>query len=65
MKIRWILLSFLGVIIFGAPADAGQIVSWEFKKNKNRLVFKTDEDVQPQAETLFQEAAENMQPRKA
>lgn len=52
MKIRWLLLSFLGVIIFGAPADAGQIVSWEFKKNKNRLVFKTDEGVQPQAKLI-------------
>ena len=52
MKIRWLLLSFLGVIIFGAPADAGQVVSWEFKKNKNRLVFKTDEDVQPQAKLI-------------
>ena len=52
MKIRWLLLSFLGVIIFGAPADAGQIVSWEFKKNKNRLEFKTDEDVQPRAKLI-------------
>lgn len=52
MKLRWLLLTVLGVILFGSPADAGQLISWEFEKNENRLVFITDEGVQPRAKLL-------------
>ena len=52
MKLRWLLLSILGALVFGSPADAGQLLSWEFEQNKNRLVFITDEGVQPKAKLI-------------
>ncbi|VEP15120.1 N-acetylmuramoyl-L-alanine amidase [Hyella patelloides LEGE 07179] len=52
MKLRWLLLSIFGVLILGSPADAGQLLSWEFEENKNRLVFITDEGVQPRAKLI-------------
>lgn len=52
MKLRWLLLSIFGIIIFGSPADAGQLLSWEFEENKNRLVFITDQGVQPRAKLI-------------
>ncbi len=51
MKLRWLLLSILGVL-FCCPANAGQLLSWEYEKDENRLVFITDEGVQPQAKLL-------------
>jgi N-acetylmuramoyl-L-alanine amidase len=52
VKLRGLLLSILGVLIFGSPADAGQLISWEFEKEQNRLVFITDEGVQPRAKLI-------------
>ena len=52
MKLRWLLLSILGVLFCCSPADAGQLLSWEYEKNENRLVFITDEGVQPQAKLI-------------
>ena len=52
MKLRWLLLSILGALVFGSPAEAGQLLSWEFAKNKDRLVFITDEGVQPRAKLI-------------
>lgn len=52
MKLRGLLLSILGVMILGSPADAGQLLSWEFEKEQNRLVFITDEGVQPRAKLI-------------
>ena len=52
MKLRWLLLSILGVLIVGSPADAGQLLSWDYEKEKNRLVFTTDEGVQPTAKLI-------------
>lgn len=52
MKLRWLLLSILGMLVFGSPADAGQLLSWEFEQKNNRLVFITDEGVQPKAKLI-------------
>ena len=52
MKLRWLLLSILGVLFCCSPADAGQLLSWEYEKDENRLVFITDEGVQPQAKLI-------------
>jgi N-acetylmuramoyl-L-alanine amidase len=52
VKLRGLLLSILGVLIFDSPADAGQLVSWEFEKEQNRLVFITDQGVQPRAKLI-------------
>ena len=55
MRLRWLLLgifSTLSVTLFESPADAGQLLSWKFDKNKNQLVFVTDEGVQPEAKLI-------------
>jgi N-acetylmuramoyl-L-alanine amidase len=52
VKLRGLLLSILGVLIFGSSADAGQLISWEFEQEQNRLVFITDEGVQPRAKLI-------------
>ena len=55
MKLRWLLLSILStlsILIFESPAVAGQLLSWKFDKDQNRLVFVTDEGVQPEAKLI-------------
>ncbi len=55
MKLRWLLLgilSTLSILIFDSPANAGQLLSWKFDKDKSRLVFVTDEGVQPEAKLI-------------
>lgn len=52
MKFRWLLLSFLGVFLFCSPANAGKLLSWQYEDKENRLIFLTDEGVQPQAQLL-------------
>ena len=54
MRFRWLLLlpSFLSVFLFSAAAQAGQLVSWRFDNNQNRLMFTTNGSVQPKAQLL-------------
>ncbi len=52
MRFHWLLFSFLGVFLFCSPAQAGKILSWEFKTEENNLVFITDENVQPKAQLI-------------
>jgi len=54
VKLRWLLPSFLGCFCFllSSPAHARQLLFWRFDANQNRLVFTTDEGVQPQAQLL-------------
>lgn len=52
MRFHWLLFGFLGVFLFSSPARAGKIVSWEFEQQDNKLVFETDQEVQPDAELL-------------
>lgn len=52
MKFRWLLPSFLGFFLLSSPAYARQLLNWRFEANQNRLVFTTDEGVQPQAQLI-------------
>ncbi len=54
MRFRWLLLlpSFLSVFLFSVAAQAGQLQSWRFENEQNRLVFTTRGGVQPKAQLL-------------
>ncbi len=52
MKLHWLLSSIFGVFLYCSPAYAGKLLSWEFKPKENRLVFLTDEGVQPKAKLI-------------
>ena len=56
MRFRWLLLlpSFLSVFLFSAVTQAGELASWRFDSNQNRLLFTTqDGGVQPKAQLIF------------
>jgi N-acetylmuramoyl-L-alanine amidase len=53
VKFRWLLPSTLSLVLLSTPAAAGRLQSWQFDAAQNRLVFTTDEGVQPRARLLF------------
>ncbi|WNZ25133.1 N-acetylmuramoyl-L-alanine amidase [Leptolyngbya sp. NK1-12] len=53
MKLHWLVPSLIGAFCLTAPAQAGQLTTWQFHSNQNRLEFTTDEDVQPRAQLVF------------
>ncbi len=53
MRRYWLLLSFLSAVLFSSPALAGQLTYWKFDPNRNQLVFRTNEGVQPKAQLIF------------
>ena len=53
MKFRWLLPSTLSLVLLSTPAEAGRLQSMQFDADQNRLVFTTDEGVQPRARLLF------------
>lgn len=52
MKFYSLILSCLTFLLMAAPAYAGRLLSWRFESNQNRLVFSTDERVQPSAQLI-------------
>lgn len=52
MKFRWLLPSFLGFFLLTSPAQAARLLSWRFDVTQNRLVFTTDEGIQPRAQLI-------------
>ncbi|HEY9832627.1 MAG TPA: N-acetylmuramoyl-L-alanine amidase [Stenomitos sp.] len=52
MKLHWLLPSFLGFFLLSSPAYARQLLNWRFEANQNRLIFITDEGVQPKAQLM-------------
>lgn len=52
MKFHWLLLSFLSFLLFASPAEAGRLLFWRFESNQNRLIFSTDDRVQPRAQLI-------------
>ena len=52
MRFKWLLLSFFSIFLFCSPAKAGKLLSWQFESRTNRLVFITDEGIQPTAQLL-------------
>jgi N-acetylmuramoyl-L-alanine amidase len=52
VRLYWLLPSFLSFFLLSSPADAARLLSWRFDTIQNRLVFTTDQGVQPRARLL-------------
>lgn len=52
MRLHWLLLSLTSALLFSSPAEAAKLLFWRFENNQNRLVFTTDEGVQPKAQLI-------------
>jgi len=52
VRMHWFLLSFLSLFLMALPADAAKLLFWRFESEQNRLVFTTDERVQPKAQLI-------------
>jgi len=48
-----LLLLATSAFLLAAPAEAARLESWRFDSGQNQLQFTTDEDVQPQAQLVF------------
>jgi N-acetylmuramoyl-L-alanine amidase len=53
MRLNWLLPSFLVFFLLASPASAARLLFWRFDANQNRLVFTTDQRVQPRAQLIF------------
>ncbi|NJK47619.1 AMIN domain-containing protein [Candidatus Gracilibacteria bacterium] len=53
MKVYWLLLSTISLLLFASPAEAGKLLFWRFETNQSKLLFSTDERVQPRAQLIF------------
>ena len=53
VKFHWLLLSSLSLWLWAFPAEAGRLLFWRYESNQQRLVFTTDEAVQPRAQLIF------------
>jgi len=45
--------SLVATALTAAPAHAGKLTFWRFNEDSNRLLFQTEERVQPQAQLIF------------
>lgn len=45
--------SLVATALTAAPAQAGKLTFWRFNEDNNRLVFQTEETVQPKAQLIF------------
>ncbi len=52
MRLHWLLSSIIGVFLYCSPAYAGKLLSWNFNPQDNRLMFITDQGVQPKAKLI-------------
>ncbi|NET88596.1 MAG: N-acetylmuramoyl-L-alanine amidase [Kamptonema sp. SIO1D9] len=54
MKINWLVptIGIGSLVLCSSAAEAGNLVSWRFDANQNRLIFTTDEGVQPTAKLI-------------
>jgi len=52
VRFHWLFLSALTWLLVAVPAWAGKLVFWRFDTNENRLVFTTDNRVQPRAQMI-------------
>jgi N-acetylmuramoyl-L-alanine amidase len=52
LRLHWLLPSFLGFFLLSSPAEAARLLFWRFDTNQNRLVFTTDQGVQPRAQII-------------
>lgn len=52
MKFRWLILTCISFFLFCNPAYARKLLFWRFESNQNRLIFSTDQGVQPTAQLI-------------
>jgi N-acetylmuramoyl-L-alanine amidase len=52
VRFHWLLLSAVSSLLLALPAQAGKLVFWRFEPDQNRLVFTTDDRVQPTAQLI-------------
>jgi N-acetylmuramoyl-L-alanine amidase len=52
VKLTWLLFSAFGSMLAALPANASEIVSWQFNRDSGQLDFSTDSRVQPEAQML-------------
>jgi N-acetylmuramoyl-L-alanine amidase len=52
MRSRLLLLSALCALFSSLPAEAAQLLNWQFDANQNRLAFTTNAGVQPTAKLI-------------
>lgn len=46
------LILFLALLVYASPAQAGKLLFWRFESANNRLIFTTDDKVQPTAQLV-------------
>ena len=51
-KLYGLILTFLALLLYASPAQAGKLLFWRFESTNNRLVFNTDSRVQPTAQLI-------------
>ena len=52
MRFQWLILTCLSFFLVCLPAHAGKLLFWRFESNQNRLIFTTDQGVQPTAQLI-------------
>ena len=52
VKFYAFILSCLSFVFVTTPAHAGRLLFWRFEENQNRLIFTTDQGVQPTAQLI-------------
>lgn len=53
MKLHQLLPGLLGFFLLSSPVEAANLRFWRYDANANRLVFRTDQGIQPKAQLLF------------
>ena len=51
-KLYGLIFTFLALLLYASPAQAGKLLFWRFESANNRLVFNTDSRVQPTAQLI-------------
>lgn len=52
VKFYSLILSCLTFLMLATPAYAGRLLFWRFEANQNRLIFTTDQGIQPTAQLI-------------
>lgn len=52
VKFYSLILSCLTFLLLATPAYAGRLLFWRFEPNQNRLIFTTDQGIQPTAQLI-------------
>jgi N-acetylmuramoyl-L-alanine amidase len=52
VRFRWLSLGVCSFLLYALPAQAGRLLFWRFESTQNRLIFTTDDRVQPKAQLI-------------